>query len=518
MMNPRLLALFIRALREQARAGMTPLARGGLLLVMLAFMLTIPLSTGWVGAPGLKLFERIVLLDAVFITVAGMSYFASAITEEKEAQTLSLLQMADMSPLLILLGKSTSRLVAALLLLAVQFPFTLLAISLGGISLTQVVAAHLVLAGYLIFVCNLALLFSVVATRTTSAAILTGIALMVLPLGGGLLEKAALAINGPGARWLEWSGAGLQSLMPFSQLAEIMGTGFSGPVIDQHLWWPLSGAAVALLLAWLIFEPAASRAPAGGSRSGWTLPRSGWLAPGRPRAGHALQWKDYHFLHGGRAGFLLRFLAYGAMAVWAGGATRLFVSGYNSISFVGLAFALGLLLTLDLAVMASRIFRHEIGDKTLGALASLPSLMTEVVAAKTLACRMALLPAAIFITAAVAAWLVRLGMKDTLLEGLGSVALTLFFGGIIVGYMSSQVLLGVNLIAYLSLRMPRGALPLGFVICWVANLIMLPLSAVTLGIGFAMYWGFSAWAASRLRQKIATRLEALAAEEGDATA
>ena len=52
--------------------------------------------------------------------------------EEKEEQTLGLLRMTGLSPLSILLGKSTSRLCGALLLLAAQFPFTIFAVTLGG--------------------------------------------------------------------------------------------------------------------------------------------------------------------------------------------------------------------------------------------------------------------------------------------------------------------------------------------------------------------------------------------------
>ena len=93
-----------------------------------------------VGAPGLHFLQEMVWLNLVFITLAGLSYFASAITEEKEEMMLGLLRMTDLNPVAILLGKSTSRLVGALLLLLVQVPFVLLAVTLGGVGLLQIAA------------------------------------------------------------------------------------------------------------------------------------------------------------------------------------------------------------------------------------------------------------------------------------------------------------------------------------------------------------------------------------------
>ena len=55
----------------------------------------------------------------------------SAEAEEKEEQTLGLLRMTGLNALSILLGKSTSRLLGALLLLLAQFPFTIFAITLA---------------------------------------------------------------------------------------------------------------------------------------------------------------------------------------------------------------------------------------------------------------------------------------------------------------------------------------------------------------------------------------------------
>src|ERR1017187_1795564 len=91
--------------------------------------------------------------------------------------------MTDLSPVAILLGKSTSRLVGGLLFLLVQLPFVLLAVALGGVGLLQIAAAYGTLLAYLFLVCNLALLFSVVFRSTTTAAAFTLVVLLVFLIG-----------------------------------------------------------------------------------------------------------------------------------------------------------------------------------------------------------------------------------------------------------------------------------------------------------------------------------------------
>jgi hypothetical protein len=63
----------------------------------------------------------------------------------------------------------------AALLLAAQILFTLLAVTLGGVSLEQVFQGYAVLGATLFFLCNLALLCSVLCRSTLRAGIWTGV-------------------------------------------------------------------------------------------------------------------------------------------------------------------------------------------------------------------------------------------------------------------------------------------------------------------------------------------------------
>ena len=109
-MTSPLLALFIRSLREDSRQKLTYLSRSGLVLVILLFLFMTQSSMGWGNAPGLRFFSTVIFIDLCFVILAGVSYFSSAISEEKEEMTLGLLRMTNLNPLSILLGKSTSRL------------------------------------------------------------------------------------------------------------------------------------------------------------------------------------------------------------------------------------------------------------------------------------------------------------------------------------------------------------------------------------------------------------------------
>src|SRR5262245_49373029 len=127
------LALLIRALRVDARNFRSHLIRVGLLSVILYSLWFSDFMSPLSGAPGLTLFRILAISNAVFVTIFGVGHFASAIAEEKEERTLGLLKMADVGSLSILLGKWAPRMIAMLLLVIVQVPFTLLSVTLGGV-------------------------------------------------------------------------------------------------------------------------------------------------------------------------------------------------------------------------------------------------------------------------------------------------------------------------------------------------------------------------------------------------
>ena len=290
-MTSPLLALFIRSLREDSRLKFTYLSRTGLVLVILLFLYSTQATMGWMNAPGLRFFGTIVAVDLCFVILAGVSYFSSAISEEKEEMTLGLLRMTNLNPLSILLGKSTSRLCTALLLFVAQIPFTMLAITLGGISLRQIGAAFLVIGAFLVFVSNLALFYSVICRRTSGAAILTGLSLLLffifhplaiwfgqLPIRMEWLDPA----NGF-TQILNRAGRYVEAASPFGRIGKILTTGFAGRVVTPQVLSNLGVGLLFFLLAWLAFEKFCGEQKESAPGPAGIGPRTRTPAPVQPR-------------------------------------------------------------------------------------------------------------------------------------------------------------------------------------------------------------------------------------------
>ena len=496
-MTSPVLALFIRSLREDARSKLTYLARAGMVGVIILFLFTTIVFSDWSGAPGLDFFRIIVNIQAVFITLAGLSYFASAITEEKEEQTLGLLRMTDLNPLSILLGKSTSRLAGALLLLLAQFPFTLLAITLGGVAHRQIVASYCTLGAYLFFLSNLALLCSVIFARTGPAAFATGGAL-ALTMGVGTAFTFATA---------------LAHALPFAQLDMILATGFDASPLSDQVRGNLAAGLGCFLLAWACFDRLCSgrddaSAVRSDVRSWW---QRGRFSAGRPRV-LALTWKDAHFLHGGRGMLLAKALGYGALlaVVWRNVHSQspsraLAELGWATVGIMSLA------LTLELGFAASRCFRVEIDGQTLSSLALAPLTIRGIVQEKTKACMGSALPALCYCVLG-GAILVVAGLSS----GLDSVAIIpafVFICMLIAAFAIPQVHFFVNLTAYLSLRMKRGALPLGIAITWITLMVAPFFGFITMGFGFLAYPFACVLVGNSLREKSIALLEQRIAED-----
>ncbi len=251
------LALFTRGLRVDCRRWPMHLLRF-LLVAAFMFFLFIAWSQSrlQIGtAPGLLFFTLISYTNFAFITLAGTSFFTSAITEEKEEQTLGLLKMAGVSAAGILLGKLGPRLVNALLLLAIQYPFVQLAVTLGGILPRQIQATYITLAGYIVLMSGMGLFCSVVAVRTRSAVALMHAAiwiplLVVLLLSITTSSGTTVPAIQAARDWIGW----LSIWSVVGRLQSVMMIGFSGAPIGIQCYAHLAGGAAAFLLAWLCFE------------------------------------------------------------------------------------------------------------------------------------------------------------------------------------------------------------------------------------------------------------------------
>lgn len=394
-------ALLTRALRVDARLLRTHLFRAGLIGIVIYFLVEAQTNRRS-GAPGLEFFSWLQYCNYWFITFAGATFFATSITEEKEELTLSLLKLAGIGPLALLLGKWAPRTFGAVLLLSVQFPFTLLAITLGGILWDQALAAYLALAAHLLLVGSIGLLASVVCARSAGACTLTTIIIvaqfLVAPLiawTGELLKLFGLITTGM-ATSVEDAAEYVWRMSALARLGEILQTGFSDPPLGAQV---LSNAAAALLLfglSWGLFNVCTRNESADAGARWWTrllrLGRRGsrraWDAP--------CVWKDFYLVSGGPRWALLRLIGYALLMMLL---VVIFVVGDNWSmdleDFGGMTMATMLLvLLIEAALIAARVFRNETLGQTWSGLVLLPRSQLEIAMGKVAGSALGLLPAA----------------------------------------------------------------------------------------------------------------------------
>ena len=486
------LALFDRALKTEAHGLRGHLLRLGFAGFIEIALLIAAVTSLNVGAPGLEFFERICWLNVLFIGLAGVSLFATVVTEEKEEGTLGLLRMANVGRAALMLGKSTSRLVAALLLLGVQVPFVLLAVTLGGVLLGQIAGAFVSLAAFLFFTANAGLLWSVLLRRSATAAFWTGLTLVAyfaLPSVtlalGGVVASSFLAATGAVPAWaVRLRDAGPDAVAEFGvphRLNEIFTTGFAGSLWCPQVAFGVFGGLVCFGLAWVAFERFADADRAAAPDRGLAKKnRSGggtWGRPGR----NPLAWKEFRFLVGGGRGLALRTLAliaalgvtagvqiYDRVAFWS---DRFWETQFGVGIFIGLAAA-----AVDSLFLATRLLSEEKKWNTLGNLMLLPRSTARVLGGKLRGALPALIPAAVLTAVCVWGFSIYGPHRDV----------TQMFE-VILSPVSLAVLAAWTLflvvVAYFSTVVRYGAVPLAGIVYAVGGYALSPVFLVALAFG-----------------------------------
>jgi len=434
------LALAERALVRDVRGPLSHVLRSVLVLFLLLELWAAHGTGSLIGAPGLQLFRQSLYANFFFITLMGISAFSPVIAEEKENMTLGVLKLAGFSGVSIVIGKSVGQLLRMLLLVVVQLPFALLAITLGGVSRQQVFDGWVILMAHLLFVYALSLLASVVAPRASVAARISASVLLcyyLLPLVGVWLSS-------PGSRAAGILYEVCDAARKSSALAGLEATfitGYPTPAGCSPLMLTVGIAVGLLLLTGLLYGPCtrteAASAPWRGFGS-WL--HGGARRPGRPGT-NAVFWKDYQFHCGGGIGTALRLAACGSLVFLL----RL-VCEPHEIWWRALML-LFLIAVLDLAIQAARMFRAEIEGRTLPMLMLLPKGYQEWAFEKAVACLTVLLPPALW---------------GLLVVMLAPAASGMYFGeGVLAAmYLLPLAAFGAHLVVWLSLLVRHGAVAL----------------------------------------------------------
>jgi len=393
------LTLFHWTLRMDSRSIYPHLIRVAFAFAML-FAMAIALADFFgTSRVGLRYFQSVCALNVVLITVSGISYFVTAVTEEKDAGTYALLRLAGMNSLSITLGKSTSRLVSSLMLLIVQVPFTFLAVTLGGILWQQVVAAYLALAVWMAFVANLALFCSVRCATSGRAAGLCGVLILLLftlpALIGDLVRVIPAGVLAAGTiRWLETIAEAIYSLSVAQRLTEVLATGGTLVMFDDQFWILTVAAVVLFILSTVMLDFwSAPDLPGNGDLPTNPAARR-WLVR-RPRL-MPIAWKEYVYFTGGH-GFLLAKFAAGGLLYF--GFQLVQTDGGRSVSWelsndagVDLFRTFALIIFVELLLYSSGCLFYELRQATQSTLGTLPISATRVLLEKLAGCVVSLVP------------------------------------------------------------------------------------------------------------------------------
>lgn len=129
------------------------------------------------------------LYDVTTFFVLGMgmlvvpSLTATSINGDREGGVLASLQTTLLTPADLVLGKLLASWVVSLVFLAITLPFLVWAWVAGGIGIGQVAVSLLVLALVLAAVCAVGLMFSTLAARPVTSAVLTYLTTAALVIG-----------------------------------------------------------------------------------------------------------------------------------------------------------------------------------------------------------------------------------------------------------------------------------------------------------------------------------------------
>lgn len=477
-MSSPVTALLLRTINTQERSW-TPFAWRGLATAFLALQVLFVLGSSSFVAGGRQLFETIFYVNVYGICIAGVSYYALAITEEKEQWTLGILRLTKLTPFWLLSGKAICQFILTLELLAVQIPFLCLAVALGGVTTLQVVASYLSLICFLALIVFFAQFLSVCLRTSREAAFGMMAMLFLMILGPWICHIVSWAVNKGrvqpltgAAGWFEVALGHLHSLFPIAHAGKVLAPGYQGPIWSSQMTISLGAGVLCFLWSWFLFERCNSDGDRPRSLGVWGKAKQ---LLGRPRVwSRSHLWLELNYHAGGRAGFLLRLVCYTGLGYFFADVLRLTPI---LLQFFGLAFF------LEISFFVSRTLHREVWGGTLSALLLLPHSTSRLLLRKLMGCFMASSPS--FLGFVLISW--RQLQHD----------FPTFWGFLLVCFhLISGLLCFLVALLYFSVVMPRGAFLVALAVVVATHLLIaLLFSLLALLLGplaslflFAIFW------------------------------
>ena len=442
-------AVASRSLRVDARSGLVHGLRVALGVLLLLSLLGVYLTRSGFGAPGLNLYNTVITLDLFFVGVIGVALFATTITEEREEGSLGLMQMAGFQPLGILVGKSLAQLTIAVSLLAIQVPFMMFAVTLGGVTVHQILGGFVIVGSYLLLAYGAGLFSSTVCRTGTAASRMTFGILILANVWPAIVDVALEALSILGAVSPESARdvvLGLAEHSAWGALTATVETNYGNPLLGSASLIHACGGIAFFLCAWVLFDSIELRAGREVKKR-TLLGYDSWGGQQRvPRfSGNAMAWKDYRLFVGGRRGILIRVVLYGVGMLVLGLYYNPFSDELTRHTFGRYAlYGIGIGVLLDMGSLAGRVFRDEILWQTYSTLLLLPKSVLQISYGKMVGCMVAIVPALCYLIPAILCC---------------ESAMILYIGPVLLGFGAALCLI-LPLITYSSLWLNRGAFPL----------------------------------------------------------
>lgn len=382
-------AFTARSIRQESRLMLHHLLRGGVALSVLMALFLQSASSALYGAAGLNFYGSICFLVYWFLTLTGNLYFSVAIAEEKDEDTLPLLRMTGVSEFALLLGKSIPRLAIVILILLVILPFSMLSITLGGLTLRQIVASQICFLCYAFFLCQAGLLAGTIARSGKRAFQVSVVIWFVFELGYLVIYLLAEAFreyrSTTASHMLEQVAEWLKERSLLMTLGNALHLDDTDSLLMPQCLFQLISGGVLFLLCWLVFERF-TRAAMGQDNSSPSvlsqlMSRSGGQRKSFTVTGNALSWKTWRFLSGGIRGLALRAIITPPLAF---GIPFSIAAVYHEnpepiVFAVSLWLTAAILWTVDLSRQIGRVLNDEVYRQTISSLSMLPMSTAEIV-------------------------------------------------------------------------------------------------------------------------------------------
>lgn len=468
-------ALTERSLRVESRSLAGHLLRFLIVLGLLWFVVPAAGSVAMIGAmaPGRLVISVLSYSNAVLISLIGLAYFGSCITEEKEQRTLPLLLLADIGPIALLSGKLIPRVATVALILAIQIPFTFLAITLGGVLWHQILAIYVALGAYLIAVAGIGVLCSVIFRTGANAIGATGLVLLTYHVGpallivcGSLLADDGGPLAGFGS-WLRTVSIASYAANIFTRFEEILSSGFTGQLLTVQVVSNSLAGLMAFGFALLVFNWCNASFDGEPGRAGMKplVVVDKTLSARRPWS-WPIVWKEYLLTGGGHFTAMIKIIVYGGLFGLVAYAQSAFI--WNNISIVEAArvgqMILASFMVIELILLLARAYSVELSEQTWSTLSTLPYASHQLAYSKLLGVGAALWPVASWLAFS---WLVLIFSRE-----LPQLNDPQFGWG--VAAIIAQVVLFLHLIVFFSvlIRNDWGAVVVAIIVLFAGDMIV----------------------------------------------